>query len=93
MRSSLARTLRCQAGLRLRQPVAEIWLALPAGDYEQADVELLTELLPEELNARRIRFIEEGSALVQRRVKPLLPVIGPRLGRKDPGRHGGRAGR
>ena len=47
------------------------------------DDELLA-LFADELNVRRVEVIEDGSALVERRVKPLLPKIGKRLGRAIP---------
>jgi isoleucyl-tRNA synthetase len=73
----LARTLRSQAGLRTRQPIRQVWMALPPG--VAFDDEML-DILSEELNAKAIVYIPDGSAMVERRVKPLLPKIGKRLG-------------
>jgi isoleucyl-tRNA synthetase len=78
----LARTLRSQAGLRLRQPLARMWLALPGGDLAARD-ELLA-LLADEVNVKKVELIGDESELVERRVKPLLPRIGPKLGSKIP---------
>jgi isoleucyl-tRNA synthetase len=78
----LARTLRSQAGLRTRQPLATAWLAVPDRGLS-LDEELLA-LFADELNVRRVELIEDGSALVERRVKPLLPRIGKRLGAAIP---------
>ncbi|CAN5776710.1 isoleucine--tRNA ligase [soil metagenome] len=83
----LSRTLRGQAGLRLRQPLARMWLALPSGSLGSGDdlVEsALLELLAEEVNVKEIVLIGDESELVERRVKPLLPRIGPRLGSAIP---------
>ena len=33
----LARTLRGSAGLKVRQPLARMWLALPGGDLAERD--------------------------------------------------------
>ncbi len=83
----LSRTLRGQAGLRLRQPLRRMWLALPGGalgsGHEAADRALL-DLLADEVNVKQIELIGDESELVERRVKPLLPVIGPRLGADVP---------
>jgi isoleucyl-tRNA synthetase len=74
----LARTLRGSAGLKVRQPLARMWLALPGGSLpEQA---ALLELIADEVNVKSIEVIGDESALVERRVKPLLPKIGKRLG-------------
>jgi isoleucyl-tRNA synthetase len=78
----LTRTLRGTAGLRVRQPLARMWLALPGTDVAQ--VEALLDLIAEEVNVRQIERIDDESALVDRRVKPLLPKIGKRLGAAIP---------
>jgi isoleucyl-tRNA synthetase len=83
----LGRALRSGAGLRLRQPLARLWLALPPGSLtgldESAVAELLA-LLADELNVRAVERIDDGSELVDRRVRPLLPVIGRRYGSAIP---------
>jgi isoleucyl-tRNA synthetase len=78
----LARTLRGTAGLRVRQPLARMWLALPGVDVTQ--VESLLALIAEEVNVKHIERIDDESSLVDRRVKPLLPKIGKRLGAAIP---------
>ena len=77
----LARTLRSQAGLRTRQPIRTVWLALPPGITLNDE---LLGLLSEELNAKTVQIIGDDSELVERRVKPLLPKIGKRLGAQIP---------
>jgi isoleucyl-tRNA synthetase len=83
----LARTLRGQAGLRLRQPLREMWLAIPGGrlapDRPQDEADLL-ELLADETNVKKVTVIGDESELVERRVRPLLPKIGKRLGSQIP---------
>jgi isoleucyl-tRNA synthetase len=83
----LTRTLRGQAGVRLRQPLREMWLAIPGGqlalDRPQDEFALL-ELLADETNVKKVTVIGDESELVERRVKPLLPKIGKRLGDKIP---------
>ncbi|MEX2010774.1 MAG: DUF5915 domain-containing protein, partial [Chloroflexota bacterium] len=74
----LARTLRGNAGLKVRQPLARMWLALPGGDL--AEREALLALIAEEVNVRSVELIGDESELVERRVRPLLPKIGKRLG-------------
>ena len=78
----LARTLRAQAGLRTRQPLAHAWLAVP--DRGLALDDELLALFADELNVKRVEIIADGSALVERKVKPLLPKIGKRLGAAIP---------
>ena len=78
----LVRTLRSQAGIRTRQPIARLWLALPGGDIVERD-ELLA-LVASEVNVKTIELIGDESQLVERRVKVLLPKVGKRLGPKIP---------
>ena len=78
----LTRTLRGTAGLRIRQPLARLWLALPGAGVTR--VESLLELIADEVNVKAIERIDDESGLVERRVKPLLPKIGKRLGAAIP---------
>ena len=78
----LARTLRGTAGIRVRQPLARLWIALPGGDLRERDA--LLALVRDEVNVRAVELIGDESDLVDRRVKPLLPKIGKRLGAAIP---------
>jgi isoleucyl-tRNA synthetase len=78
----LARTLRGTAGIRVRQPLARLWIALPGGDLLERDA--LLALVRDEVNVRSVELIGDESDLVERRVKPLLPKIGKRLGSAIP---------
>jgi isoleucyl-tRNA synthetase len=74
----LARTLRSSARLKTRQPLAKAWLALPDRGLD-VDDELL-RIIADEINVKSVVLISDGSSLIERRVKPLLPKIGRRLG-------------
>jgi isoleucyl-tRNA synthetase len=78
----LARTLRSQAGIRVRQPLAQAWIAVPDRGID-VDQELL-DLISDELNVKALERIGDDSELVERRVRPLLPKIGKRLGAAIP---------
>jgi isoleucyl-tRNA synthetase len=78
----LARTLRSSAKLKIRQPLATVWIALPERGLAVGD-ELL-RIVADEINVKAVEIIADGSDLVERRVKPLLPKIGKRLGAAIP---------
>jgi isoleucyl-tRNA synthetase len=78
----LARTLRSSAHLKTRQPLAEAWVALPDRGL-QIGPDLL-RLMADEINVKTVTIIDDESALVERKVKPLLPKIGKRLGAAIP---------
>ncbi len=78
----LGRTLRGRAGVRVRQPLGRLWLAMPGGGLgaglSAGAADELQALLADELNVKAVEIIGDESELVDRRVKPLLPVIGRR---------------
>ncbi len=78
----LVRTLRGQAGIKVRQPLARLWLALPGGELPERQA--LLALLADEVNVKAVELIGDESELVERRVKPLLPKIGKKLGGSVP---------
>jgi isoleucyl-tRNA synthetase len=64
-----------------------MWLAVPTGRLAPArpqDEAALLELLADETNVKQVTVIGDESELVERRVKPLLPRIGKRLGEQVP---------
>ena len=78
----LVRTLRGNAGLKVRQPLARLWLAIPG--QELGDLDALVALIGDEVNVKSVELISDDHDLVDRRVKPLLPRIGKRLGSAIP---------
>jgi isoleucyl-tRNA synthetase len=79
----LVRTLRGQAGIKVRQPLSRMWLAMPGPD-RLVERDALLALVADEVNVKSIELIGDESALVDRRVKPLLPKIGKKLGSAIP---------
>ncbi len=78
----LVRTLRGQAGIKVRQPLARMWIALPG--RKMVEQEALLALAADEVNVKSIELIGDESELVDRRVKPLLPKIGKKFGAAIP---------
>ena len=78
----LARTLRAGLASRPGSRLARMWLALPGA--ELVEREALLALAAEEINVKSIEVIGDESELVDRRVKPLLPKIGKKLGAAIP---------
>ena len=75
----LARTLR-GAGRPPDPPAARQALAGPARSASSPIGDALLALVADEVNVKAVELIGDESALVERRVKPLLPRIGKRLG-------------
>ncbi len=76
--TDLVRSLRSQAGLRLRQPLATVWVAFPGTELRFREDALA--VFADEVNVKEVVILSDESELVDRRVKPLLPKIGKKLG-------------
>jgi isoleucyl-tRNA synthetase len=81
---ALGRAARAGSEIRTRQPLRLVRVRLPAGMTAFADdpavaAELETHVR-DELNVKAVELIADDSALVERTLYPLLPVIGPRHG-------------
>jgi isoleucyl-tRNA synthetase len=74
----LARTLRGANRLKTRQPLAKAWVATPERNGTLSSD--LLEIVASEINVKSLEPIADGSELVERRVKVLLPKVGKRLG-------------
>jgi len=80
--TELVRSLRNQAGIKLRQPLARVWVAFPGTGLRYREDAL--EWYADEINVKVVEVLADGSELVDRRVKPLLPKIGKKLGAAIP---------
>lgn len=83
--SSLGRTARTKAGVKIRQPLARL-LVRVAQPSERAVIEKYKAIIQEELNINAIEFIarEDESAYFSYSLRPNLPVVGKRLGKRIP---------
>jgi isoleucyl-tRNA synthetase len=81
---ALGRAARAASEIRTRQPLRRLRVRLPGGLTAFAgDAGLATDLeaqVRDELNVKALELITDDSALVERALYPLLPVIGPRHG-------------
>ena len=79
----LGRSARAASGHKTRQPLPEV-LVRVRSDEELAGVRTLEEQLLEELNVKRVSYLDVAADFVDYDVKPNLPLIGKRLGRLVP---------
>ncbi len=73
--ASLGRAARTQAGIRVRQPLAEAAFAVGSASDVQA-LERHADLLAEELNVKRVRHLGSAGEAVSYRLKPLPRQLG-----------------
>ncbi|MEM8535893.1 MAG: DUF5915 domain-containing protein, partial [Chloroflexota bacterium] len=74
---------RKSAGVRVRQPLGRVLVALPQAEERKALLELQSEVL-DELNVKTLEVIDSSTSLLNYRVKPNLRLLGPRLGKQLP---------
>lgn len=79
----LGRAARAASGHKVRQPLPEVLVRLRSDD-DRAGVERLEDQLREELNVKRVRYLGLDDAFLDYDVKPNLPLIGRRLGKRIP---------
>ena len=76
---ALGRTARNAGNLKNRQPLSEMLVAsaVPLGLNEE-----LTAVVLDELNVKKMTFVEDGASLVKYMLKPQLKTLGPKYGKK-----------
>jgi isoleucyl-tRNA synthetase len=79
----LARSARESGGMRVRQPLAGMQIALPAG-VRGAALDALLPMLSAEVNVRDITIVESDESLVELIAKPNYRTLGKVYGKETP---------
>ena len=79
----LGRSARAASGHKVRQPLPEV-LVRVRSDAERDGVARLEDQLRDELNVKRVRYLDLTDAFLDYDLKPNLPLIGKRLGKRIP---------
>jgi isoleucyl-tRNA synthetase len=77
--ASLGRAARAKAQIKVRQPVATLFVKAPSSMEEHALERLAPQLL-EELNVKALRIVHDESDFLRFEVKPNLKLLGKKLG-------------
>lgn len=79
--TSLVRTMREKAGIKVRQPLRRILLAA-AEPGSRAAYELVSDIIKEEVNVQKIEYVEdEDGSVISKKAKPNFKTLGPRFGK------------
>lgn len=81
---SLGRAARQSAGLRVRLPLSELLVRTTRNNGSAEGLSRFEDELREELNVKRVRFLNIEDGLVEYHFKPNLPVLGKKHGRLIP---------
>jgi len=76
---SLGRAARAKANIKVRQPLAAIYVRVQSSGEAQTVRALAGQVL-EELNVKSIEPMEDEAAFFEYQVRPNLPVLGPKYG-------------
>jgi isoleucyl-tRNA synthetase len=76
---TLGHAARAGASLKVRQPLAAVRVALPAGTHIDAACQAL---VTDELNVKAIEFVDAAESLVGYRLQADLRRLGPRFGKQ-----------
>jgi isoleucyl-tRNA synthetase len=78
---ALGRAARAEHGLKTRQPLQAVMVQLPSAAARRAALRFSREVR-EELNVEEVRLATEGTQLVSYTVRPNLPKLGKKYGRR-----------
>ncbi|MBI5876047.1 MAG: isoleucine--tRNA ligase [Chloroflexi bacterium] len=81
--ASLGLAARKQAGLKVRQPLAEAMVVLPKSSERDA-MQALADQLMEEWNVKRVEFAGGQSGVAELALNPLPAKLGPKFGKEFP---------
>ncbi|MGL4609180.1 MAG: isoleucine--tRNA ligase [Trueperaceae bacterium] len=79
----LGRSARNGSGMKIRQPLPEVLVRVRTSD-ELAGLKRLEEQLEEELNVKKVSYLDVTADFVTYTVRPNLPLVGKRIGKNIP---------
>ena len=79
--TSLVRTMREKASIKVRQPLKRILLAV-SDAASREEYALVADIITEEVNVQKIEYIEEDGSVISKKVKPNFKTLGPRFGKE-----------
>jgi isoleucyl-tRNA synthetase len=77
---SIARSLRNNLKLKVRQPLSELIVVSPSKIIRESVLQT-TEIIKDEINIKEIKTIEQSTEIVTKRAKPLYKQLGPKVGK------------
>ncbi|MDI6401952.1 isoleucine--tRNA ligase [Balneolaceae bacterium ANBcel3] len=79
--SSIVLRIRNKINVNVRQPLARI--IVPANSEEQyLAIDSVKHIILDEVNVKRIEYVDDDSGIVQKSAKPDYPALGKRLGKR-----------
>jgi isoleucyl-tRNA synthetase len=79
--TSLVRTMRERAAIKVRQPLKRILLAVDDSIMREA-YEQVADIIMDEVNIQKIEYIEDEDSVISKKAKPNFKTLGPRFGKE-----------
>ncbi len=79
--TSLVRTMREKASIKVRQPLKRILLSISDAAARE-EYRQVADIIMEEVNVQKIEYIEEDGSVISKKVKPNFKTLGPRFGKE-----------
>ncbi len=79
--SSTVLRIRNKISVNVRQPLARIILPTQSEEHREA-VERVKGIILDEVNVKKLEYVDDDSGIVHKSAKPNYPVVGSRLGKK-----------
>lgn len=79
--SALGRALRSKHNLKVRQPLARVFL-LPPDEHSREALAQVSDLVADELNVKQVVLVEDETEISEVSYKPNFRTLGPRFGKR-----------
>jgi isoleucyl-tRNA synthetase len=77
---SLARSIRNEVKLKVRQPLSEMIVASPSKSIRES-IDQTAHIIKDEINVKNIITVEKSSEIVSKKAKPQYKQLGPKAGK------------
>jgi len=78
--SSLVRAIRNKANIKVRQPLKRLILPVTS-ENDRAAVEKMEDVILDEVNVKKIEYVNDDSEIVHKSAKPNFKALGPKYGK------------
>lgn len=78
--TSMVLSLRRRVNIKVRQPLQTLMIPIAEGREKRA-IESVEELILSEVNVKELRYVDDNSGVLVKRIKPDFKKLGPRYGK------------
>ena len=77
---SLARAIRNKSNMKVRQPLKRVIIPV-SSEQEKEAIRKMETLILDEINVKRVEFVDDDSGIVKKSAKPNFKALGPKHGK------------